>query len=396
MITISNLRKEEEKGWTKLIVDVDWGLDKLNKIGKSIWFSVKKENENMLTTEVYDAFLLVPLYIGMYYKQDLEIKGKVSKKLYKNIQYYVQKIFCDFSKKLSKVEIKVEGYAKVKKENNLIGTGISCGIDSFTTIYDRYVSEDDLEYKINSLFLFNCGTHGDFNDPIAINLYKERFNKNKEAADALGLPIYQVQSNIHQYSHLIGEQQLGYISIYSCIFSIQKCLSRYYTSSCSSYEEIKQYYGHWNEKDMAEFGETYLVPLLQTDNMVLVNDGGQYTRVEKTKRIMDWDIAKNFLNVCITHTDDGHNCSICSKCMRTLLTLDAYDKLSEFENKFDMRAYKKNKLFNLCDFKIKQKKDHYCNEVILLYKEKHRFIPPFIFAFIYANTIKVIKRIKKK
>lgn len=395
MITISNIRKEKENDWTKLVVDVDWEIDELNTIGKNIWFSVRNENEDMLTTEVYDAFILVPLYIAMYNGVDLKIEGNVSKKLYKNIVNYVQRIFCDFSGKLSKVNVMVEGFDTIKNEKSIIGTGISCGIDSFTTIYDRYVCEDDEEYKINALFLFNCGTHGDFDDPVAKKLYSERYKRNKKAADELKLPVYQVQSNVHKFSHIIGEQQLGYISIYSCIFSIQKYLSRYYTSSSISYEETKQSYGHYNEKDMAEFGETYLVPLLQPDNMILVNDGSQYTRVEKTKRIMDWNIAKKYLNVCISETDDGHNCSMCSKCMRTLLTLDAYDKLNDYENIFDLNVYKKKKFLNLCELRVRQKKDHYYNEIIMLYREKNMFVPPFFLALFVYFLRRIIKSLKK-
>jgi hypothetical protein len=71
----------------------------------------------MLSDDNYDAFLLVPLYLAMYHKQDLHICGKVSKRLYKNIMTYVQTILCEFSDALSKVDVKVDGFV----EKNLIG-----------------------------------------------------------------------------------------------------------------------------------------------------------------------------------------------------------------------------------------------------------------------------------
>lgn len=44
----------------------------------------------MLTTDVYNAYLFLPLYMAMYYHTDLRIHGCVSKRLYKSIMNYLQ------------------------------------------------------------------------------------------------------------------------------------------------------------------------------------------------------------------------------------------------------------------------------------------------------------------
>lgn len=273
MLDISNIRKERHGDWTRLVVDVSFsGLD-VPYEEKTMYFSVKNENADMLTDEVYDAFLLVPLYLAMYHHTDLHIHGKVSKKLYKNIMWYVRQILCDFSDDLKMVDVQVDGFETVKEQGHLIGTGISCGVDSLCTIYDHFVKETDEEYKINSLFVFNCGTHGDFEDPASHKLYESRYQLNKRAADEMGLPVYQVQSNMHAFTHKIGEQKLGYFAIYSCMFSVQKAISLYYTSSCASYKQILEFHEDMHDFDMAEYAESYLVPLLQTEHTRLVIDG---------------------------------------------------------------------------------------------------------------------------
>ena len=109
----------------------------------------------------------------------------------------------------------------------MVGTGISCGIDSLCTIYDHLEKEDDPEFRINSLFLFNCGTHGDFENPETQKLYERRYEMNKKAANDMGLPVYQVSSNLHAFTHRIGELKVGHFALWSCALAFEKVIRKY-------------------------------------------------------------------------------------------------------------------------------------------------------------------------
>lgn len=80
MIEISNLRKESCEGYTKLIVDINSDIERLDN-EKQIWVSVEDKYAYMLNDVTYDCCLTLPVYMAMYYKTDLCIKGKVSKKI---------------------------------------------------------------------------------------------------------------------------------------------------------------------------------------------------------------------------------------------------------------------------------------------------------------------------
>lgn len=114
MIEIKNLRIEDsENGWSRVVADINF-LDMENPYDEnSIWFATRKENKGMLSDKSYNAFLLVPLYLAMYHKQDLHICGKVSRRLYKNIMNYIQTILCEFSNHLSRVNVFVDGVLDV-------------------------------------------------------------------------------------------------------------------------------------------------------------------------------------------------------------------------------------------------------------------------------------------
>ena len=396
MIEIKNLRIENTKdNYSRVVADINF-LDMESPYDEnSIWFATHSENRNLLTDESYDAFLLVPLYLAMYHKQDLRIYGKVSKRLYKNITNYIQTILCEFSNQLSRINVFVDGFTDVIEGGHIVGAGISCGVDSLSTIYDHFIKETDSDYKINALFFFNCGTHGDFEDPKTLELFEKRYELNKRAANEMNLPVYLINSNLHAFTHRIGEQRVGYFAIWSCIFALEKAIRKYYVSSSNEYEEIKSFSKYMKEFDMAEFCESYLVPLIRTENVELVIDGCQYKRTQKTENIADWKIAQKYLNVCI-NSKDGTNCSRCSKCMRTLIPLDAMDKLDSFSGTFSLDTYRKYLPRWKCYFVANSKKLGF-SEDIVTYCATHRYSMPLkIIAVPYAFLWRCISFLKRK
>ena len=354
MIEISNLRKYAMGGGMRLEADITFTDMPSPYSEKTLYFEVDKAHGDMLADDTYDAFVLVPLYLAMYHKQDLHIRGNISKKLYQNIKWYIPRILCDFSDDLKPVKFTVDGFTSPKRKGNLIGTGISCGVDSLSTIYDHFVKEIDPDYRINALFFFNYGSHGDFGDPHTIRTFQNRYNRNINAANELGLPVYTINTNLHAFTHArwIGGQKLGYFATYSCVFTMQSEIFRYYASGNYSYSEIKKCEEYSRNRDMAEFSESYIVPLVQIDNLELIIDGCQYRRCDKVKNIADWDIAQKYLNVCVHRTADASNCGICPKCLATLLPLEILGKLDKFSRVFNIEQYRRNS-FN-CKIKCVQ------------------------------------------
>ena len=402
MIHISNLRKESADGWTKLVADITHGGggNSTYLAEPNMWIAVKDEYADMLSDDVYDAFVLVPLYMGMYYKEDLHIHGCVSKKLYKNVMHYLQRILCDFSEELSRIDIQVDGFKAADGEPGIIGTGISCGVDSLTTIYDHYVNEDDPDYRINGLFFYNCGSHGEYGEK-SEQLFFERYALNKAAADDLGLPVYLINSNLHAFVYSVGhDQNIGFMARYSCILSLQKAVRMYYLSSGLSYNEIMTF-GNLVERnlDFAGFSESYSIPLIRTEKLELVVDGCQYTRSQKTERISGWDIAQKYLNVCVDTSAEGHNCSKCGKCMRTLIALEALGKLNDFAGVFDIKTYKKHSFINKCKIAVTTTTNAFSMDNYT-FALKHGLKMPsritsyiFLLPFAFRNPKKVLRKI---
>lgn len=147
--------------------------------------------------------------------------------------------------------------------------------------------------------------------------------------------------------------------------------------------------------DMAEFCESYLVPLIRTENVELIIDGCQYRRTQKTENIADWKIAQKYLNVCI-NSKDGTNCSRCSKCMRTLIPLDAMGKLDKFSGTFNLDVYRKYLPRWKCYFVANSKKQGF-SEDIAMYCLAHRYAMPLrIIAVSYMFIWRSVSFLKRK
>ena len=86
---LSNIRiedfLEEGKEKSRLVCDVECGFSE----EKAVWFTVDRKYKDWLCDDVYDAFLMAMLMPVMYYNEDLDIDGYVSRKIYLNVINYV-------------------------------------------------------------------------------------------------------------------------------------------------------------------------------------------------------------------------------------------------------------------------------------------------------------------
>lgn len=391
---ISNLRIEECDGWTRLVADISSDNKRVDK-ENTMWIAVQNENKEMLSTETYNCFLLLPLYMAMYYHEDLVIEGKVSKILYKNVVDYLEPILQSFSKMLTMQKVVVEGYNEVKpSEMRINGTGISCGVDCLQTVYKYYEIEQDPEYKLNGLFMLNCGWHGDYYKQKTLDLFMKRSEQNALAASQLkGIKTILVDSNLHAFlPHL--DDQASYFCIYSCVFALEKVVRKYYISSSYSYTEMINYGTRSRGKDWSEYADAYALPLMCSSNCQIISDGCQFTRCEKMEYIADWNFSKKYLNVCSSNID-SHNCGVCAKCIRTLQEIEALGKLEEYSEVFDIEAYKKISMRQRCKLSVAHKDGGFTGQNYDFYIEKGHKMPSRLYAEFYLIPHRVGKIVRK-
>lgn len=310
---------------------------------KELWFSIPEKYHDCLCKTRVDGFLVGMLFPAMCYGEDIHLEECVSEKLLFNLNHYVVPLLKTFSPFCKTIKITAGKTISERFECHGVGTGFSGGVDSFCTLYDRYELETDSGYKINKLLFLNVGSHGPGQTEEELTNTQTKFNRRyeylKTFPDELGLDFIPLDSNLHLF-HPWGHQLTCSLTLAAGALMLQNIFRRYYCASLGwSYQELLKYHKFDLNKDIAVF-DPILLPLLSTESLELIPEGTHYTRIEKLLRIINYEPVRRYLNVCVHDHESHKNCSVCTKCCRTLMTLNSIGKLNDFVHLFDVDKYK--------------------------------------------------------
>ena len=310
------------------------------------FYSVPRQYSGMADTESSNCFLAGMIYPAMRYGEDIEIKGVVSARLLYNLNEYLVPLMTICDPRLKRIRISASAVDDCGcREAKAVGTGFSGGIDSFATICEHFVRPEPEGFRLTHLFFFNVGAHGIPKKPGDMEAierqFRARYEKFKGYPDEAGLPFVPVDSNVHKF-HPWGHLEVATFATVSAVMFLQRGIRRYFlASSGHTYRQLWKFLGDGGRPDAIERLNMMLLPWLSTESLDLVDDGNLYDRSQKTVLVANYPPAAKYLNVCYGHDTLDTNCSVCSKCARTLLTLDILGKLDEFAGVFDIPRYRR-------------------------------------------------------
>lgn len=337
----------------------------------TLWYEVDDHHEKYLVDDRADAFVVVFINYALLYRYDIVSEVSISEKLYYNLkQHYIPGLYNN-NKEFHKINLVSPTISETLENEGKVGTGMSGGVDSFAT-YILNTSKDLPEkYRINYLAFFNVGAVQSSNYPKypiqdvfdyerediikdSLKINEQRYNKSKEVANTLGLPIVRIESNIleiQKVRHMLLHTQRAA----SAVLALQKLFSRYYFASAISLNNFRI------EKNDPAYYDIFALNMFSTENIEFVSGDLAYNRVLKTELIAKEEVVQNHLNVC-RHEDE--NCGKCGKCIRTLTTLDFSNNLKSFKNVFDIESYLKDREKHLAYITIKSRKDLFSKEIL--------------------------------
>lgn len=322
-----------EKGETKTRCLCDLFFDSEKR---TLWFEVDNKYSDYLCVERGDAYLIGLLHYAMENSQNLEFEVPITENLLYNVETILIPSVTKYAKSLSKISIKADTENPLMK-GKYVGTGLSCGIDSFSAIYN-HTNSNYPGLDITHVCINNVGAFNECYDHYGIEKTKEeRFQKTKEVAKDLNLELIQTDSNYQEVIPVNHYRTHTYSSVFA-IYMLQKFWKTYYYAS-SGYD-----YSHFNLIDNDKGGSAYYELLslqcFSIPGLRLYSEGGEKSRFEKTRELVDYEPAQKHLHVCLTKPT---NCNTCTKCKRTLVTLDLLGKLDNFSNVFNIDYYKNHK-----------------------------------------------------
>ena len=289
-----------------------------------IWYRVPDRYASALDTQS-DAVLVGSLLAGMYYSEDIQVRGTVSPRLAYHLDEYQFILNLRMPKVMHRVSIHYEHLKPLAAHPVGVGSTFSGGVDSLFTIW-KHLPQNQLDPNFQV-------THGIFIRGFDI-LHRERddyqqlFDQFTIQAAKLGFEVIELETNMVSITHQRMDLSYSYGPlIVSTGLALPNLFHRFYVPSSGDYYMLKNH---------AYTSDPMVDGFLATDTMDIIHHGSTHLRVEKVEAISNWETAQKLLWVCLDAKFEEHswNCSRCEKCVRTMIPLYALgvlDKFSSFE-----------------------------------------------------------------
>jgi len=309
---------------------------------RELWFEVDEKYHSYLCDERSDAFLVAMLQYAMRFGYDITCEAPITAELLYNLKFHLVPILCKSSSESWKnPKIIAETSAELLKTAGAVGTGMSCGVDSFHAAFDHR-NDSEGQPRLTHLFINSIGSFDanyqklDQAGPSKEEIKEATFARARRVAESMDLPLIESNSNFYQvYNNDLFSKTHTYATIFS-VLALQKLWGIYLFAGAGDYSQFSLY-----EHDTKDCGWYDLLSLncFSMRHLRFYSEGGVKTRGKKTIAIANESLAQEELHVCILRTD---NCGKCQKCRRTMVTLDAIGKLNDFKNVFPVIYYQKN------------------------------------------------------
>lgn len=329
------LEEKDNRFYLNTLIDVD-------SESKKIWFSVEKEYGKYLCYERSDAYVIGLLPYAMRYGHDIKCEIPISETLYYQLETYFIPALVYNSKNLYHVKLfsPLDNSGEITNEH-AVGTGISGGIDSLSTII-THLDSKFAAHNITHLMFNNVGSHGF--GASGRELYNIRLNRIRDYCTKYGFKLIETDSNFHEefpQNHLLTHTFSNIFGVYM----LQKLFGIYYYSSAGyRFSDL-----NLKENDLYDCAnyDMFSLYMLSSDNLKLYSSCSTLSRLEKTKIVSKYIPSYEYLDVCGLHP---YSCMKCSKCIRTMFALHILGELNNYREIFDVDFFYKNYKYYLSLF----------------------------------------------
>ena len=328
---IEAIRKQEFESKTRLIASIE-----IDDSKKECWFDYPSEYGEYTCTEKIDAFVIALIPFAMRKGLDIKSSIPISEKLSYQLHNYYIPILSKYQKTFKKIELTCPYSSVNLNTEGAVGTGISCGIDSFYSVL-KHIGIKEKDYEITHLVTMNVGSFGYQGGDFSYSWFQEEAKIARKVSEELNLPLIEINSNlmeIYQENHSFS----GTFRMAGAILGLQKLFSKYYISAGF---DIKDFDITSEENDDYDM---FNLLIGSNESTTFYSTGLEATRFERTKFIAQYPVTYNKLIVCMCGND---NCGKCEKCMRTLGTLYTLNRLDKYRKSFDINQFEKYEFINL-------------------------------------------------
>jgi hypothetical protein len=339
ILAIGKIFKEIDEDKVVFSSQIDFGNHT-----QALWYRLDAEYSDYFCDDRSDGLVASLFFFSLMNGADIVSTLPISEKLYYQLTYnLIPQLCCCNRSVISPIKVKAPLVSTAYREATGVGCGISCGVDSFTTLYEytKLVPLDS--YKLTHLTYLKVGAHdgqiGRYDKEVQEGLFQSQLSHVKAFCGRYGYKLIVVESNLTEIiDRMFGfynyEQFHSFVNA-GTILQLQKLFNRYYYSSTYCLDEFFVDV----KKDAAHY-EGVLLPMLSTETTNFYSSNQAMSRIDKERLISDFEQSYEWLLVCWLHKP---NCGKCRKCIRTMLGLDFVGKLELYRACFNLDEYFKNR-----------------------------------------------------
>lgn len=389
----------------RLVADVTMNNPNTNKLEKKeCYFEFEKECEKYICDERSDAFVMGLLTTAMENNMDIEFEAPISEKVYYQLSTYYIPMISKYNADYPMHNIKLIGpldNSPIKNEK-AVATGCSGGVDSFYTIAKHLSKDVPNSNKITHL-IYNSSASADILKERLIKSHAKNIEIVKSIAKDCGIKCIACYNNLYEfYKYPLESFTMFFTIIFSAVpFALQKIIKTYYASSGEPIDKFSISLKKEKGRDASLF-DIFTLECINSENLNFYSTGMEINRIEKEQYISEFHPAQEKLTVCadtpyIEKNIKFTNCSICPKCLRTMVQFYAIGKLDNFKKVFDVENFYKHKAKYIGKMMGSSKVNYVKETKLMASKNKIKIpFPSYLYCYLWYKPFNIMKKMFKK
>jgi hypothetical protein len=271
--------------------------------------------------EASEPFLVAALLPCARLGVPLRSMGPISRRLDENLTT-IQEIFHVWDRRYHTVPVTapLRGPGPSTTSARPTACFFTGGVDSFYTLL-KHRQEIDLLVFV----------HG-FDIPLGQGALRERVSaKLREVAAVLGKELLEVETNIRPCTgRYVSWEDFHGAALAAVALALAPHVRRIFVAASRCFADLSP----WGSHPLVD-------PLWSTEDVAIVHDGCEATRLEKTRRIVECEAVRRTLRVCWENPRGMYNCGRCTKCLfakARLRALGALARVETFDDDLDLGA----------------------------------------------------------
>lgn len=271
------------------------------RTGDELWYELDEAHRDIVV-ERSDPFIVAALLLAMGEGLDLHVRGApASTSLLRNLDEFQQVWHAWFG--FPVIDVVAEDEREDDRPEPAV-LAFSGGVDSVFSVFSHSVAPPPRSRNLRAALMIH-GIDVELSDATG---FGRAIACSRKMLDDVGLPVIAVATNAWELNG-IGDH-FTILGVASALHAVGGGFGVGLVSSTASYGNCVYPLDSTPASD----------PLLGGSSFEIVHYGSACDRLEKLRRLAQWDAAIDNLRVCLFHPDHDGNCGSCHKCLITYMS----------------------------------------------------------------------------